>query len=111
MFEPKNNPAIPNEQKRIFAEKMAENHPYQQQQQQDMAKNQILNLQLYNPQKPKPDGPQIQPASFFPSYSTNPFVPPHMANMYPNPMMGMGAPTVVLNKIYDIKTGGPADTH
>jgi hypothetical protein len=83
---------------------MAENAPPPQ----DMAKNQILNLQLYNTQK-KPDMPQIQPSAFFPSYSANPMIPPHMTNMYQNPMMG--APTVVLNKIYDIKTGGPADTH
>jgi hypothetical protein len=85
---------------------MAENAPPPQ----DMAKNQILNLQLYNPQKPKPDAPQIQPASFFPSYSTNPFIPPHMTNMYPNPMM-MQQPTIVAPQIYDIKVGGPADTH
>ncbi len=111
MFEPKNNPAIPHEQKRIFAEKMAENYPQQQQQQQDMAKNQILNLQLYNPQKPRPEGPQIQPTSFFPSFNTNPFVPPQLANMMGNPLLGMMNPTVNLNKIYDIKVGGPADTH
>jgi hypothetical protein len=107
LFEPKNNPAIPNEQKRIYADRMAENAPPPQ----DMAKNQILNLQLYNPQKPKPEGPQIQPSSFFPSYSTNPFIPPHMTNMYANPMMAMQQPTIVAPQIYDIKVGGPADTH
>jgi hypothetical protein len=79
--------------------------------QQDMAKNQILNLQLYNPQKPRPEGPQLQATSFFPSFNTNPFVPPQYANMMGNPLMGMMYPTVNLNKIYDIKVGGPADTH
>ena len=86
---------------------MAENAPPPQ----DMAKNQILNLQLYNPQKPKPDMPQIQPASFLPSYSANPFIPPHMTNMYSNPMMMGMQPTIVAPQIYDIKVGGPADTH
>ena len=89
---------------------MAENAPPPQ----DMTKNQILNLQLYNPQKPKPEGPQVQPTSFMPSFNTNPFFPPHMANMLAmnpmNPMMGM-YPTVNVNKIYDIHVGGPADTH
>jgi hypothetical protein len=87
---------------------MGENAPPPQ----DMTKNQILNLQLYNPQKPKPEGPQLQPTSFMPSFTTNPFFPPHMANMMGmNPMMGMMYPTVNLNKVYDIHVGGPADTH
>ena len=71
-----------------------------------MKKNQILNLQLYNTQKPKPEGPQVQTTSFMPSFNTNPFFPPHMANMLAmNPMMGM-YPTVNVNKIYDIHVGG-----
>jgi hypothetical protein len=107
MFEPKNNPAIPTEQKKIYAERMGPPRDPQQ----DMAKNQILNLQLYNPQKPRPDAPQIQPTSFFPSFNTNPLMPPQFGNMMGNPLMGMMYPTVNLNKIYDIKVGGPADTH
>jgi hypothetical protein len=107
MFEPKNNPAIPTEQKKIYAERMGPPRDPQQ----DMAKNQILNLQLYNPQKPRPDAPQFQPTSFFPSFNSNPFMPPQFGNMMGNPLMGMMYPTVNLNKIYDIKVGGPADTH
>ena len=34
-----------------------------------------------------------------------------MMGMMGNPMMGMMNPTINLNKIYDIRVGGPADTH
>lgn len=78
---------------------------------QDMTKNQILNLQLYNPQKPPQEKPQFQTTSFFPSFNSNPFIPPQFANMMGNPLLGMMNPVVNVNKIYDIKVGGPADTH
>jgi hypothetical protein len=93
---------------------MAENAPPQTDMA-TMAKNQILNLQLYQPPKPKPDGPQPPPpASQFPIGTTYPFYPPHMANMMMSmPYMPGMAPqySPIINKIYDIRVNGPADTH
>ena len=90
---------------------MADQQQQQQFQQQKLDQNQILNLQLYNPRPPRPDKPAIQPISFFPSFASTPFYPPHLANMMPPWMPNMGFPMVNVNKIYDINVTGPADTH
>jgi hypothetical protein len=117
--EPQNNPAIPNEAKQAFAQRMGDAQPNQGGQ--APTGKQLINFQLYAPPAPPKPNPQVNPVSFFPSFATNPFYPPHLANQM-NPfnqymMSGMGGmamggfPTVNLNKVYDIKVGGPADTH
>jgi hypothetical protein len=115
-IEPKFNPGVPNEQKEINAQRYGEQQVvaerYKQNQQQD---KQLINLQVYQPQKPKPD-PKQEGFSMGPSaFNTNPFFPPQMANMF-NPMassmLGAMYPmTVNLNKIYEVNTTGPADPH
>lgn len=75
--EPRNNPMIPNEQKRIFSQKMAEKPPYK-----PRGPDPVLNLQLYQ-QKPKPKkkpDAYPHPAVFYPNYVPNPFNPIEYAN-------------------------------
>jgi len=115
--EPQNNPTIPNEAKQAFAQRMGEHSQpsAQTQAQTGPPGKQLVNFQLYAP--PPPPKPPA-PVSFLPSFATNPFYPPHLANQmnpfnqYMGMSMGMGGyPTVNINKIYDIRVGGPADTH
>jgi hypothetical protein len=66
--EPQNNPMRTNEEKRIFATNMKDRpkkEPFQQQP--------MVNLQVYQPPKPKP--PPRQPQSYMPYYMPNPFNP------------------------------------
>lgn len=64
-----NNPMIPNEQKRIYAESR-QNQPVQEN------KNQLINLQIYQPQKPAPSAPKMPPPSvIYPNFVPNPFDP------------------------------------
>ena len=65
--EPKNNPMITNEQKKIFGDKMRENPPSKPFEQPPM-----VNLQVYQPPKPKP---KPAPASYAPYFMPNPFNP------------------------------------
>jgi hypothetical protein len=114
--EPQNNPSIPNEAKQAFAQRMGDSQAPTQAQ--APTGKQLINFQLYAPPAPPKQNPQINPISFFPSFATNPFYPPHLSNQINpfNQYMGMGMnlggyPTINVNKIYDIKVGGPADTH
>lgn len=116
--EQKFNPAIPNEQKKIMANRYEE-------QQNVMSKNktqgqgqgqekQILNLQVYQPQKPKPERP-MDGLPVYPTVTTNPYFPAQMAQMinpYASSMLGQMYPMAVnVNKIYEINTNGPVDQH
>ncbi len=103
--EPMNNPMIPNEQKRIFNE----NKPKDTQN-----PNQILNLQLYQPPKPKPTSatsgkPLPNPAVFYPNYVPNPFDPISYANYMQH--TGYGMQPVPVYKEYNINIGGVAGSH
>lgn len=102
--EPMNNPMIPNEQKRIFAE----NRQYKEGGQQG---NPILNLQLYQPPKPKPD-PRKQfpnPAVFYPNYVPNPFDPISYANYMQ--YAGYNMQPAPIYKEYNINIGGVSGSH
>ena len=108
--EQKNNPGVPNQQKELNAERYAERNDIEQKKmQQD---KQLINLQVYQPQKPKQD--KMEAVSFFPSFASNPYFPAQFANMM-NPlnssMLGMYPMTVNLNKVYDINVGGPVGPH
>lgn len=101
--EPLNNPMIPNEQKRIYAE----NKPFKQQQPQS---NQLLNLQLYQPPRP-PAKPQQHPnpAVFYPNYVPNPFDPVAYANfMHSQAGYGIQQPMI---KEYNININGVGGSH
>jgi len=106
-----NNPSLPQEQKQLYAQKMAEQQDRQLSQQDQLARNQILNLQLYQQKPPPPkDKFGMAPVSFFPSYTPNPYLPPHLSAGMPFGYP-MGFPNINVNKIYDINVGGPADSH
>jgi hypothetical protein len=100
------NPMIPNEQKRIFAE----NKQYKDTNQ----ANPILNLQLYQPPRPKPTNtsgkPQPNPAVFYPNYVPNPFNPIAYANYMQHSGYNMPPPAPVY-KEYNINIGGVAGSH
>ena len=110
-IEPRNNPNIPNEQKQIFADRMTEQAKVDRPPQ-----NQLVNLQVYQPpQKPR-EPKALDPISFMPSYTTNPYFPPQMGMSYLHPpfvMAGMGGmmPQMPIIKNYHIATDGPADSH
>lgn len=106
-----NNPGVPLQQKQLNGERYAEKvDADQKKMQQD---KQLINLQVYQPQKPRQDK-AIDPVSFFPSFTSNPYFPAQIANMM-NPltssMLGMYPMTVNLNKVYDINVGGPVGPH
>jgi hypothetical protein len=102
--EPRNNPMIPNEQRRIFNE----NKPREV-----VNPNQILNLQLYQPPKPKPapgQGAHPNPAVFYPNYVPNPYDPASFANymQYTGYNMQQAAPVY---KEYNINISGVSGSH
>lgn len=109
--EPKNNPMIPTEQKKIFAQNYEEKP-----QQKITAKGQepLLNLQLYQnkpPMKPKPNMQQYpNPAVFYPNYVPNPFNPMEYANYMNNARFGtsFGGPSF---KEYNININGVSGSH
>lgn len=104
--EPLKNPMIPNEQKRIYAE----NNPYKPPSQ----GNPVLNLQLYQPPRPKPTNsagqPQPNPAVFYPNYVPNPFNPVAYANFMQYSGYNIPPPAPVY-KEYNINIGGVAGSH
>lgn len=114
-FEPANNPMIPIEQKRIFAQNMSHKPPFKPPQNEP-----ILNVQLYQPPKPKPkpnSNPNQyahpNPAVFYPNYVPNPFDPVGFANymyhsQYGAPHGGISGP---IFKEYNINIGGVSGSH
>ena len=62
-IEPMNNPTIPKEQKKIYAERKVE-----QEKPEKPLQNQIINLQVYQPPKPREPRPQPDPLSYMPTY-------------------------------------------
>jgi hypothetical protein len=109
--EPKNNPMIPKEQKRIFAQNQADKPPYK-----PRGPDPVLNLQLYEKKfKPKPKQDAYpHPAVFYPNYVPNPFNPVEYANFmhynrFGGPSQGpVGGP---IFKEYNINIGGVSGSH
>jgi hypothetical protein len=97
--EPMNNPMISHEQRRIHNE----GKPKDQQ----PNPNQILNLQLFQPPKPKPPAGKPNPAVFFPNYVPNPFDPMGYANYMQNAQYNMQP----IYKDYTINIGGISGSH
>jgi hypothetical protein len=103
-----NNPMIPNEQKRIYNE----NKPKE-----IINPNQILNLQLYQPPRPKPplgsQGSQPNPAVFYPNYVPDPFNPMGYANYMQCSQYGIQPPLSFppIYKEYNINIGGVSGSH
>ena len=122
--EPKNSPYIPNEQKNIYTDRIIETvgPQFQQQQQpqgqynvgniQKPSKQQepLLNLQLYQQQKPKqPQSMAFDPYTINPIAMPTPFFPPQFNYPY-----GQGAhPLQPINVIkqYNINSMGPTGDH
>jgi hypothetical protein len=112
-----NDPTITAAERSFLAEKNENENVRQQQQQQQL--NNIVKLEVNQPRPPpRPQGIKgIEPLSFLPSFTTNPFVPPQFANQmsFTNPVVttfgpeGYGA--ININKVYDIQVGGPATSH
>lgn len=112
MYQEKINPTQPMEYQEIEKQRMTEN--YQKLEKQKLQEKQLINLQVYQPAKPKqdkfPEGVSYQPA-----YSANPYFPAQMANSM-NPfsmsMLGMTYPmSVNINKVYEINASGPVAPH
>ena len=113
-IEEKTNPTIPVEQREIQNQRFAEKAQTfdKQRQQQD---KQLINLQVYQPQKPKPEQQKYDNINFNPPMNINPFYPPQYANSLMPPalsMLGSMYPmTVNVNKIYEINGTGPTSQH
>jgi hypothetical protein len=119
--EPQNSPFIPNVQKQIFNDRLYEKGVYknddgsiQQKSQgsgqggQSSLGNPLVNLQVYQPPKPKMDPPKLNPSMFLPTMVPGPFYPPQFNYQYGNAYPYMQAPIV---KQYNISTSGPTDNH
>lgn len=108
--EPMNNPMIPNEQRRIYAE----NKQMKERETKNTQGEPIINLQLYQPPKPKPSfssKPQPpNPAVFFPNYVPNPFNPVAYANYMHFSGYGMQQPAPIY-KEYNININGVSGSH
>lgn len=101
--EPLNNPMIPNEQKRIYHENKSR-EPIQN-------PNQVLNLQLYQPPRPKPGaGAYPNPAVFYPNYVPNPFDPIGYAHYLQHSQYYGSQPGPVF-KEYNININGVSGSH
>jgi hypothetical protein len=102
--EPLNNPMIPNEQKRIYAENK---------QPEKINPNQILNLQLFQPPKPKAPagqpGTMPNPAVFQPILQPNPYDPRAYANYMQ--YMGYNMQPAPVYKEYNININGVSGSH
>lgn len=111
--EPKNSPFIPNIQKQIYGERIAENTKTNQHQNTNQSKlNPIVNLQVYQPPKPRePTKPNI-PAVFYPPSVPNPYFPPQFTYQFPPYMMNMYHPSQVpVIKAYNINIDGVTGDH
>jgi hypothetical protein len=107
---PKNDPMIPQEQKRIFAQNKADKPPYK-----PRGPDPVLNLQLYQ-QKPIPKKkPEAypHPAVFYPNYVPNPFNPIEYANfMHYTRGYAPGGPVGgPIFKEYNININGVSGSH
>jgi hypothetical protein len=99
--EPINNPMRTNEQKRIYNENKPK--PYID------GKNQILNLQLYQPPRPKPRQNTLpNPSVFYPNYMPNPFDPIGYGNYLNHTRYNGQAPVY---KEYNININGISGSH
>lgn len=90
----KNNPMIPEEEKKIFANRMNENPARPPPVQHPMANSQqpVVNLQVYQqPKPPPPPKPTIDPSLYVAHYMPNPFNPgqfaSYMQQTYQPPMV------------------------
>jgi hypothetical protein len=100
--EPVNNPMRTNEQKRIYNENKTKTYP-------NNNKNQILNLQLYQPSKPKPKkGTLPNPSVFYPNYVPNPFDPIGYGNYLNHTRYNTQMPVY---KEYNININGISGSH
>ena len=114
-IEPATNPGVPQEQREIIGSRYAEQMQKQEKQQQKFQQDkQLINLQVYQPQKPKPDQ-KYDNVNFFPPMNINPFYPPQFGNsMMPQALSMLGSTypmTVNVNKIYEINGNGPTGQH
>ncbi len=111
-IESRTNPGVPLEQQNIVGERFAEK--MQKQQFKSQQDKQLINLQVYQPQKPKPEQ-KYDGVPFYPPMNINPFYPPQFANsMMPQALSMLGSmypSTVNVNKIYEINTNGPTGQH
>ena len=100
--EPMNNPMIANEQKRIYGE----NNQFKSG---DKQQTPYLNLQLYQPPKPKQTTMKQTPGVFYPNYVPNPFDPlSYASNMQKT---GYNMLPQYNHKEYNITIGGIAGSH
>lgn len=98
-----NDPMIPNEQKKIYYE----NKPKYEEKENT---NQILDIKLFQPPKPKPaQGARPNPAVFYPNYVPNPFDPMSYAYMQ-NMNYNMRQQHPIYND-YTINIGGVSGSH
>jgi hypothetical protein len=108
-YEAKNNPDIPREEKQIHQQKMGEFIEAKQKQDTDMAKNQLLNLQLYQPPPPKKPFDQSKPmVNYLPSVGQGPYFAPFLPGTYEQLPT---TPVINYNKIINIEPTGPTDNH
>lgn len=111
--EERTNPSIPLEQREIQNQRFGEKaQMFEKQKQQE---KQLINLQVYQPQKPKQDQQKYDGISFYPPMNINPFYPPQYANsLMPSSLSMLGSMypmTVNVNKIYEINGTGPTGQH
>ena len=82
-YESKNNPDIPKEERQIHQQKMGELFESKQRADNDMAKNQLLNLQLYQNTPPKKQFDQSKPmVNYLPSMGQGPYLAPFLPGTY-----------------------------
>jgi len=108
-YEAKNNPDIPKEERQIHQQKMGELFESKQKADNEMAKNQLLNLQLYQPPPPKKPFDQSKPmVNYIPSIGQGPYLPPFLPGTYEQlPTQ----PIINYNKVINIEPTGPTDNH
>jgi hypothetical protein len=120
--EPKNSPFIPNLQKQIYMEKKAERYPetvisqpqgtkpaFTDQTMIKPPQNQLVNLQIYQPQKPKEAAPK-GPTVFMPPVNPSPFFPPQYFQIPPQYLQGYNPLTPIV-KTYNINVDGVNGDH
>jgi len=124
-FIDKVNPGVPNEQQSIENERRGQHYHQAPSGQQFQAgppgqpqgqrqQNPVIDLKVFNPQKPKTEQ-KFDNINYFPPMNINPFYPPQFANsMMPQSLSMLGSmyPMMVnVNKIYEINGSGPTGQH